>query len=188
MTALSIRPATCDDAAAICEIYNHYILDSIISFEEVPLAPDDIATRIARTQSQALPWLVMTQDGQLLGYAYASRWRERSAYRYTLESSIYLAPSATGKGLGKQLYSALLQALRELTQPPIHSVVGGVAQPNAASNALHQALGFEKTATFREVGRKFDRWIDVSYWQLSLQTGRHGDSQAGSDTVASNGR
>jgi L-amino acid N-acyltransferase YncA len=159
-----IRPAMSQDAAAICAIYNHYIAHSIITFEETSVSADEMAGRIAEI-SASLPWLVCELDGSIVGYAYASPWKSRCAYRYSVETTVYLAESVTGKGIGSQLYSALLADLRGRS---LHSVIGGVALPNAASVALHEKFGFEKVAHFKQVGWKFDRWIDVGYWELML--------------------
>lgn len=166
MSELIIREATPADAAAICDIYNPYIEYTTISFEEQPVSVADMAERIASTQAQGLPWLVAeAEDGELFGYAYASRWRARSAYRHSVEASIYLRQATVGQGLGKLLYRELLQRLTALG---LRTVIGGVAQPNPASDALHLALGFKQVANFEQVGRKFGRWLDVAYWQLSL--------------------
>lgn len=159
-----IRAATADDAAAIVAIYNHYIATTTISFEERPVAPDEMAGRI-RDVTARLPWLVFEDDGAVLGYAYATAWRVRSAYRFSAETSVYLAPGQGGRGIGTALYKALLARLRE---QGVHMAIGGIAQPNPASVALHESLGFEKVAHFKEVGRKFERWIDVGYWELRL--------------------
>jgi L-amino acid N-acyltransferase YncA len=166
MTAISIRPATLDDAAAICAIYNPYIANTTISFEEHAVAPPDMAQRIADVGAAGLPWLVAEQDGRLVGYAYATRWRVRPAYRTSVESSVYLAGDMGGCGLGTMLYRALLDVLRGLD---VHMVIGGIAQPNEASVALHEKLGFRKVAHFSEVGRKFGCWVDVGYWELRLE-------------------
>jgi L-amino acid N-acyltransferase YncA len=163
-----IRYATPDDSGQICNIYNHYILKTQITFEEQPVSPEDMVQRIQETL-QSLPWLVWEEEQQLLGYAYASKWKGRCAYRYSVESTIYLHPDSVGKRIGSQLYSALLTDLR---QGQFHTVIGGIALPNETSVALHEKFGFEKIAHFREVGKKFDRWIDVGYWQLLLE--RHG--------------
>jgi len=138
------------------------VLNTAISFEEVAVSTATMAGRIAG----GLPWLVFEQDAVVLGYAYASPWRTRPAYRHAVEASVYLAVDATGRGLGRQLYQALLAQLRALG---LHCVIGGIAQPNPASVALHQALGFRKVAHFEEVGWKHGRWIDVGYWQLKLE-------------------
>jgi len=159
-----IRPASSDDAAAIVAIYNHFVTTTTITFEEAAVSVDDMAQRI-RDVTAKLPWLVYEQGGQVLGYAYATPWRVRSAYRFSVESTVYVSADHPHKGIGSSLYRALLDALRS---SGLQVVLGGIAQPNAASVALHERLGFEKVAHFKHVGRKFDRWIDVGYWQLSL--------------------
>ena len=115
--------------------------------------------------SAPLPWLVAEQTDQVIGYAYASKWKERCAYRYSVESTVYLDPSFTGQGIGTKLYEALLAILQRNS---IHIVIGGIALPNPASVALHERLGFNKVAHFKEVGYKFNRWVDVGYWEASL--------------------
>lgn len=162
----TIRSANPADAAAIAAIYNHYVATTTITFEEAEVGSDEMAHRIAKVISAKLPWLVLEQDGKILGYAYASGWKERSAYRFSVESSIYLQPEARGKGLARQLYQHLLHLLR---QSGVHLVIGGVALPNEASVGLHRKMGFQPVGAFQEVGRKFGRWIDVSYWQLRLE-------------------
>lgn len=165
MSELLIREATPDDAAAICAIYNPYIEYTTISFEEKPVAVSEMAERIANTQAQGLPWLVAEAGGDMLGYAYATRWRVRPAYRHAVESSIYMRQATVGQGVGKLLYRELIRRLAVLG---LHTVIGGVAQPNPASDGLHRALGFKQVAQFEQVGRKFGRWLDVAYWQLPL--------------------
>jgi L-amino acid N-acyltransferase YncA len=162
-----IRPVTPDDAAAIVDIYNHYIATTVISFEENAVTPDEMAGRI-RDVTAHLPWLVYEQDGRVTGYAYATKWRVRSAYRFSAETSVYVQAGQGGKGIGSALYKALLEDLR---RREIHMAIGGIAQPNPASVALHESLGFEKVAHFRQVGRKFDQWVDVGYWELRLGAG-----------------
>jgi len=159
-----IRPARPEDAAGICDIYNHYVLESVVTFEESPVSAAEMAKRIAEI-TMRLPWLVWEEEGSLLGYAYASPWKLRAAYRHSVEASIYLAPSATRRGIGSTLYKALIEDVR---QRGIHAVIGGAALPNPASVALHERLGFEKVAQFRQVGFKFGRWVDVAYWELVL--------------------
>jgi L-amino acid N-acyltransferase YncA len=160
-----IRQAVSTDAEAIAGIYNHYIRDTIITFEEQPVAPLEMAERIAEVTSASLPWLVAEQDGSILGYAGASKWKGRSAYRFSVETTIYLAPHCFGRGIGTRLYQVLLKQLKDLG---LHVAIGGIALPNAASLALHEKLGFRKVAQFAEVGFKFSKWIDVGYWQLTL--------------------
>jgi L-amino acid N-acyltransferase YncA len=160
-----IRQAVPTDAEAIARIYNHYIGDTVITFEEEPVSCSEMAERIAEVSSASLPWLVAEQDGTVLGYAAASKWKGRSAYRFSAETTIYLAPNCLGRGIGTCLYQLLLKQLKDLG---LHVAIGGIALPNAASLALHEKLGFRKVAQFVEVGFKFRRWIDVGYWQLTL--------------------
>ena len=164
-----IRSVTGDDAKAICDIYNHYVEHTTVTFEEAPVSVEGMAGRIQEIAG-AYPWLVLEEGKRVVGYAYASRWKTRASYRYSVESTIYLAGDVTGRGLGKALYTALLAALRS---SPAHCVVAGIALPNPASVALHESLGFRKVAHFNEVGRKFDRWIDVGYWELMLGDAEH---------------
>lgn len=165
MNAFDIRDARAEDAAQLATIYNHYVAQTVITFEIEPVAVDDMQARVAAVQDDGLPWLIATDAGAILGYAYAARWRARAAYRNSAESSIYMAPHAVGRGIGRRLYQRLLA---ELGARGLHTVIGGAALPNPASVALHEALGFAKVAHLREVGRKFGRWIDVGYWQLRL--------------------
>lgn len=160
-----IRPATITDAAAIAAIYNHYVLQTSVTFEEEAVSTEDMAQRIADTLAAELPWLAWVEGEKILGYAYASKWKARCAYRYAVESTVYLDKAATGRGLGTQLYTALIAVLKK---QKLHCVIGGIALPNAASVALHEKFGFQKVAQFKEVGWKFERWIDVGYWELIL--------------------
>ena len=159
-----IRPATKADAQAICNIYNPYVSDTIITFEEEIVSVEEMTQRIHEMIS-SLPWLVIEDEGQVVGYAYASRWKSRCAYRFSVETTVYLSSAATGKGFGSLLYEHLIADLR---QRSIHSLIGGIALPNPASVSLHEKFGFEKVAHFKEVGWKFNQWIDVGYWELIL--------------------
>ena len=156
--------ATSADAEAVCAIYNHYVTDTIVTFEEQPVTRAEMQSRIVAVLEK-FPWLVSEHDGAITGYAYASPWKTRIGYRFTAETSIYLAPAHTGRGLGTALYANLLGNLRARN---VHCVIGGAALPNPASVALHEKLGFAKVAHFRENGFKFGRWIDVAYWQRLL--------------------
>lgn len=162
---MTIRAATPQDAAAIAAIYNPYIAETTISFEEEPVSMEEMRARIAAVQDGGLPWLVLERDGEIAGYAYATKWRVRHAYRFSVETSVYLAASHAGKGAGTVLYTALLEHLRAAG---CHLAIGGIAQPNAASVALHEKMGYRKVAHFGEVGFKFGRWIDVGYWERRL--------------------
>ncbi|MEK6806146.1 MAG: arsinothricin resistance N-acetyltransferase ArsN1 family B [Pseudomonadota bacterium] len=159
-----IRPAVASDAAALAALYNPYIEKTVITFEEQPITPVEMAQRVEEVRAASLPWLVVEAGGPIAGYAYASKWKGRCAYRYSVESTVYLDAQQTGKGLGTQLYRALLD---ELLRQKIHAVIGGIALPNEASVKLHERLGFKKVAHFPEVGFKFGRWVDVGYWQLT---------------------
>jgi L-amino acid N-acyltransferase YncA len=165
MLTVSIRPASSHDAAAICAIYNHYVTHTAITFEEDAVAEPVMAQRIADVAAAGLPWLVAERDGRIVGYAYATKWRVRAAYRYSVESTVYVDRDHTGEGIGQALYGALLDALR---QRELRLVIGGIALPNDASIGLHERLGFRKVAHFTQVGKKFGRWIDVGYWEHHL--------------------
>lgn len=153
------------DAAAIARIYNHYVQETWITFETDAVDADAMLARMRGIADAGLPWLVAGDGADVAGYAYASKWHGRCAYRYTAESTIYVAPDAVGRGLGRALYTALIDALRERN---LHAVIGAISLPNPASVALHEALGFRKSGHFSEVGHKFGRWVDVGYWQLLL--------------------
>jgi L-amino acid N-acyltransferase YncA len=159
---IAIRPVRQSDAPQYCEIYNYYVRETVITFEEQPVDRAGMERRIVET-SAMFPWLVAEHGGVFAGCAYATSWKTRSAYRYAVESSVYLAPDATGRGIGTELYAALLAELRARG---LHCAIGGIALPNPASIALHEKLGFRKIGEFAEVGWKLGRWIDVGYWEL----------------------
>jgi phosphinothricin acetyltransferase len=159
-----IRFATPADATRLCQIYNHYVLNAVATFEEEPVSEEEMRRRIDDVQKDFF-WLVYEEGDQVVGYAYASKWKARAAYRHSVELSVYVDPQRHGLGIGKQLYAALLGQLRERD---VHSVIGGVAANNPASIALHLSFGFAQVAHLREVGHKFGRWIDVTYFQLLL--------------------
>lgn len=156
-----IRNAKPEDAQDICDIYNYYVLNTIVTFEEDIVLADDMADRITKV-SEKYVWLVYEQEGEIIGYAYAGEWKSRCSYRFSAESSVYLKNGFSGKGIGAKLYDALL---KELNKTNIHAVIGGISLPNEGSIALHEKFGFEKIAQFKEVGYKFNKWIDVGYWE-----------------------
>jgi len=160
-----IRAATENDAESIVRIYNHYVLNTTITFEEDSVSSQEMASRIAEVTSNALPWLVVEQDGEVVGYAYATKWKGRCAYRYSVETTVYLAPGFGRRGLGSRLYEVLLAQLRERG---FHAAMGGIALPNPQSIALHEKFGMTKVAHFKEVGFKFGQWLDVGYWECLL--------------------
>ena len=156
-----IRHANLEDAQAICDIYNYYVLNTIVTFEEDIVLADDMADRIKKV-SEKYVWLVYEQEGEIIGYAYAGEWKSRCSYRFSVESSVYLKNGFSGKGIGSKLYEALI---KNLEKTDIHAVIGGISLPNEGSIALHEKFGFEKIAQFKEVGFKFEKWIDVGYWE-----------------------
>jgi len=160
-----IRQVTELDATSIAEIYNHYILNSVATFEEEVISSDEILKRINRDKQHKLPWLLAIEDNEIHGYAYATLWNNRSAYRYTVESTVYLSNLSLAKGWGTKLYTALFSELKKMK---IHVVIGGITLPNESSIALHEKFGMEKVAHFKEVGYKHGKWHDVGYWQMEL--------------------
>lgn len=165
---IDIRTASAADAGPIAAIYNHYVAATTISFEEQPVPEAEMAGRIRDVAAAGLPWLLAVHEGKPVGYAYATRWRARPAYRYSVESTVYLEDGACGRGWGALLYRQLIARLRDAA---VRTVIAGIAQPNPRSVGLHERLGFRKVAHFSEVGFKFDKWVDVGYWQLSLAEG-----------------
>ena len=161
--AAEVRAATPRDAAAICAIYNHYVVNSWFTFEEEPVSVGEMATRI-RDLTASMPWFVAGRGGEIVGYAYGNKWKDRAAYRLSAEVTIYLDREFTGRGIGLVLYTRLID---ELLARGFHTIIGGIALPNPASQRLHENAGFKKVAHFEGVGLKFGRWIDVGYWQLA---------------------
>lgn len=162
---MRLRAATPADAAAILAIYAPYVTDSAVSFETEPPSLDEIRSRI-EAGADLYPWIVASDEAEaVLGYASATAFRARPAYRYVVETSVYLAPAAQGHGLGQQLYRALLATLEAqgFTQ-----AIAAVTLPNPASVALHEALGFERAGIYRQVGYKLGEWHDVGLWQRAL--------------------
>jgi L-amino acid N-acyltransferase YncA len=160
----TLRFATEADAPAFCEIYNHYVLNSLFTFEEVALSVEEMAGRI-RDITEKLPWVVLEDEGRIVGYAYAGPWKNRTAYRFSVESTIYVTDGISGRGYGSILYERLIAELRSRQ---VHVVLGGIVLPNDPSVALHEKFGFRQVARIPEVGWKFEQWVDVGYWQLIL--------------------
>jgi L-amino acid N-acyltransferase YncA len=159
---VTIREGTPQDADALAAIYNHYVFNTIVTFEETPIEPSEMARRIQVVQDASLPWLVAEGGGELVGYAYAGPWKPRVGYRFTVEISIYLDREATGRGIGTALYTRLFEIL---AARGIRCIIGGIALPNDVSIVLHEKFGMRKVAHFERNGIKFGRWIDVGYWQ-----------------------
>jgi phosphinothricin acetyltransferase len=156
-----IRPVSLIDAAAIRGIYNYYIERTAVTFEEIPVSLDEMERRIRRI-SASYPWLVWEEAGDVLGYAYIHAWKDRSAYRFSGEDSIYVKQGYERRGIGRSLMTALLE---EAEKTEMHALIAILCTPNEASATLHEEFGFKKCAHFSEVGFKFDRWLDVGYWE-----------------------
>jgi phosphinothricin acetyltransferase len=160
--ALLIRLAAAEDSKAIAELYRPFVEDSRISFEEE--APD--APEIARRISNPIhPWLVAGEGGRVIAFASTSPMRNRNAYRWSVETGIYVNAAAHGRGIGRQLLSAHLDLLE---RQGFVTIVAGIALPNDASVALHEKLGFKLSGVERGVGFKLGQWIDVGRWQRDL--------------------
>ncbi len=160
-----IRDATTADAVAITALYLPYVRDTVITFEYDDVPAKTMAQRIETVQALDYPWLVLDLDGEVAGFAYASPYRPKAAYLHSVETSIYLAAHACGRGEGRRLYQALID---RLGASPAHSAISLIALPNEASVALHRSMGWREVGTLREVGYKLDRWIDVAYFQLDV--------------------
>ncbi len=169
--APTIRMANFSDAAAIQAIYAPIVEGTAISFEEVPPSVAEMEERIATTLED-YPYLVAERQGEVIGYAYASQHRARAAYRWSVDVTVYIADQAHRTGVGRALYSRLIP---ELTDRGFHAAFAGIALPNVGSVALHESMGFSPLGIYREVGRKFDSWHDVGWWQrvLLYRTGEH---------------
>ncbi len=159
-----IRSVKIEDAQAIADIYNYYILHSIVTFEEVLVDANEIKKRILAITPK-FPWIVYEENGEIIGYSYATEWRYRFAYRFTVESTIYLNQKSQKKGIGKLLYTELINRLIALN---FHVVLGCISLPNEPSVAFHETLGFKKIAHFNEVGYKFNKWVAVGFWELVI--------------------
>lgn len=160
-----LRLAEEGDAAALQRIYAPYVRETAVSFELEPPTIEQIAARLRATLPM-YPWLVCERGGEVAGYAYGSRYRERAAYRWSVEVTIYVAPAHQRRGIGRALYTALL---RILALQGYCNAFAAIALPNPASVALHEALGFTAVGVYRSVGYKLGRWYDVGWWQRSLQ-------------------
>jgi L-amino acid N-acyltransferase YncA len=164
-----IRPATAADAEALAAIYGHHVLHGFGTFEEVPPTPDEMERRRQAITTDGLPFLLAEEAGRVLGYAYAGPFRPRAAYRYTVEDSVYIAPDAVGKGVGRAVLSAVLDACQGIGLRQVMAVIGD--SENAASIGLHRALGFEAAGVGKSVGFKHGRWVDIVWMQKPLNGG-----------------
>ena len=159
-----IRRVVPADARAISGIYNYYVNNTEISFEEKPVSINEMEKRIRETTAE-YPWFVAEKEGSILGYAYTNKYRERSAYRYTAELTIYIKNGEEGKGLGAELMGRVIEETRK---KGVHTLISAIAIPNERSVTIHEKFGFKKVGHLKDVGFKLDRWIDVGYWELVL--------------------
>ena len=165
MIKMQVRSAKPDDAIDVAYIYNYYIATSHATFEIEPVDEAEMVRRLEDCWYAGYPFLVCEDGGEIVGYAYGQRYKSRPAYMHSMEVSVYVRPGHTEASIGSTLYEALFEEIRK---GDFHAVIAGISLPNDASIKLHEKFGFEKVAHFREVGRKFDRWIDVGYWELIL--------------------
>ena len=159
-----IRDVKLEDSKNICAIYNHYIKNTSATFEEEEVTEDIMMDRILNI-SRDFFWIVYEEEDRILGYAYVSPFKSRSAYKNTVECSIYIKNTESGKGIGSSLFSELIKRCKEMN---LHTIMGTITLPNEGSIALHEKFGFKKVGHFKEVGFKFDRWVDVGAWQCLL--------------------
>lgn len=159
-----IRSVHLNDAQQLVEIYNYYVLNTIITFDDAPLQCEAFEEKIT-TINAGYPFIVFEEHAKIIGYAYAGKWRQKPAYKNTVEITVYLKHGAHGKQIGTKLYTELLKQLKE---QKAHTIIGGMTLPNPASVRLHEKFGFEQVAQFKEVGLKFGKWLDVGFWQLTL--------------------
>lgn len=165
---ITIRPARSDDAEAMADIYRPYVLTGTETFETVPPLPATFAEKIAHCAAKGWPFLVACAGGEVIGYAYATQFRDRDAYRYACENSIYVKQGAHGRGIGGKLLAALLDAAEKAGFRQMIAVISGIGP---ASPALHAAYGFAEAGRMRSVGRKNDRWLDTLYMQRAIGAG-----------------
>jgi phosphinothricin acetyltransferase len=159
------------DAGACAAVYAEFVTDTVISFETVPPTEGDLAERIARV-SRTHPWLVAEEAGRVLGFAYGSPHRDRAAYRWAADVSVYIEPASHRRGIGRALYSTLFDLLRA---QGMLIACAGITLPNQASVALHESFGFVSVGVYRQIGFKSGAWHDVGWWELELAPRRDGD-------------
>jgi phosphinothricin acetyltransferase len=164
-----IRPSRDEDLPAICAIYGHHVLHATGTFETVPPSEAEMAARRADVLAKGLPYLVVEDAGQVLGFAYCQWFKPRPAYRFSAEDSIYLHPDASGRGLGGQLLGALIEQAQQAGLRKLIAVIGDSA--NAASIGVHRSQGFEPAGVIRGCGWKFDRWLDIVLMEKTLGDG-----------------
>lgn len=162
---MNIRNAHKNDAKDIAAIYNHYIANTVATFELDLVSSQIIKERIETCFKQKLSWLVLENEGQIVAYCYASQWKARAAYDKSVEVTVYVAPDHQGNGYATKLYQALF---KQLKAQGIHTALAVITLPNEGSTKLHENFAMEKVGHVKQVGFKFDQWLDVGYWQIIL--------------------
>lgn len=171
-----VRASTSKDAADLARIYGHHVLHGFGTFEEVPPTPEDMAARRAAVVAKGLPYLVAEDEGQVVGFAYAGPFRPRAAYRYTVEDSVYVAPDALGRGVGRAVLAQVLAQCESIGVRQVVAVIGDSG--NQGSIGLHQALGFQPAGVGKSFGFKHGRWVDIVWMQKALNGGDTSDPDA----------
>jgi len=160
---IEIRKATVEDAGDICNIYNYYIINTVITFENEAVTVGEMQSRIQDILNCGLPYYVAVDGNRVIGYCYLHQWNNRCSYSSTKEVSIYLDKDARHKGLGTKLFERILENTDHATT---HVLISGICLPNESSVNLHEKFGFKQVSMMKEIGRKFDKWLDVGHWQL----------------------
>lgn len=166
---MNLRPASPQDISAIQSIYAHHVLHGLASFEEAPPSADEMLRRLLEVTERGLPFLVADDEGVVAGFGYCAPYRARSAYRFTLEDSVYIRDGHHRKGIGRAILAALVQRCEALNYRQLIAVIGDSA--NAPSIGLHASLGFVRAGTLRSTGYKFGRWVDTVLMQRPLGAG-----------------
>lgn len=159
-----IRNFQIGDIQQLTEIYNYYVLNTIVTFDHIPYSTDEYLKKIIRIAAE-FPCIVYEEKNEIIGFAYGSKWRAKPSYNNTVESTVYLNHTSKRKQIGTKLYTELLKRLKK---QKYHVVIGGISLPNDPSIKFHEKFGFKKVGHFKEVGRKFDKWVDVAFWQLNF--------------------
>ena len=181
--SLTLRDATVDDIVAITALYGREVVHGSATFELDPPTPEEMSERFVAVRRLGLPWLTAEIDGAFAGYAYTSPFRTRPAYRYGVEGSIYIEEAARGRGVGRALLEALIERTREMGLRHVIAAISD-SDTSAASIGLHGSLGFREVGVYREVGWKFERWLDVTLMQLDLSPGGEPPQGPGLDLVS----
>ncbi len=169
---LTLRPAVAADAVALAALYGHHVIHGVGTFEEASPTPEEMAMRLAAVQGRGLPYLVAEADGAVAAMAYAAPFRLRAAYRYTVEDSVYVAPTHQGQGVGKAVLGQVIRTCEAMGLRQMLAVIGDSG--NAGSVGVHTSLGFRHAGVMQGVGFKHGRWLDVVVMQLALNGGAEG--------------